>query len=156
MTSVSSTLRKQESPEHLKCIEPSHLLMGFGALGWGRMFLLWLLDREDLSTDKMLHLRKSQSKHKYWPNWLCVYMHVFWWDELGCVLLTKVSKLTHIHGIGILCKCGRFRARETAQQQEHQLLFQRSRVQFPVTAWWLSTICNEFWCPLLAFSCTCK
>jgi hypothetical protein len=32
---------------------------------------------------------------------------------------------------------------------EHWLLFQRSWVQFPATTWWLTTICNEIWCPLL-------
>ncbi|CAO2608103.1 hypothetical protein LEMLEM_LOCUS13659 [Lemmus lemmus] len=23
-------------------------------------------------------------------------------------------------------------------------------IQFPATTWWLTTICNEIWCPLLA------
>jgi hypothetical protein len=32
---------------------------------------------------------------------------------------------------------------------EHWLLFQRSWVQFPATTWWLTTICNVLWCPLL-------
>jgi hypothetical protein len=27
--------------------------------------------------------------------------------------------------------------------------FQRSWVQFPATTWWLTTICNGLWCPLL-------
>jgi hypothetical protein len=30
-----------------------------------------------------------------------------------------------------------------------RLLFRRSRVQIPATTWWLTTICNEIWCPLL-------
>jgi hypothetical protein len=29
------------------------------------------------------------------------------------------------------------------------LLFRRSRVQIPATIWWLTTICNEIWLPLL-------
>ena len=29
------------------------------------------------------------------------------------------------------------------------LLFQRSWVQFPATTWWLTTICNKIWRPLL-------
>jgi hypothetical protein len=29
------------------------------------------------------------------------------------------------------------------------LLFQSSRVQIPATTWWLTTICNEIWLPLL-------
>jgi hypothetical protein len=33
--------------------------------------------------------------------------------------------------------------------QEHWLLFWRSCVQFPATTWWLTTICNGIWCPLL-------
>lgn len=36
------------------------------------------------------------------------------------------------------------------RRQEHCLLFQKSWVQFPTTEWWLITICNEIWCPLLA------
>jgi hypothetical protein len=30
-----------------------------------------------------------------------------------------------------------------------RLLFWRSRVQIPATTWWLTTIPNEIWCPLL-------
>jgi hypothetical protein len=33
--------------------------------------------------------------------------------------------------------------------EEHWLLFQRSWVQIPATTWWLTTIRNETWCPLL-------
>jgi hypothetical protein len=33
--------------------------------------------------------------------------------------------------------------------QEHWLFFQRSWVQFPATTWWLTTICNGVWYPLL-------
>jgi hypothetical protein len=29
------------------------------------------------------------------------------------------------------------------------LLFWRSWVQIPATTWWLTTICNEIWLPLL-------
>jgi hypothetical protein len=30
-----------------------------------------------------------------------------------------------------------------------RLLFRRSGVQIPATTWWLTTICNEIWLPLL-------
>ena len=30
-----------------------------------------------------------------------------------------------------------------------RLLFRRSGVQIPATTWWLTTICNKIWCPLL-------
>jgi hypothetical protein len=30
-----------------------------------------------------------------------------------------------------------------------RLLFRRSRVQIPATTWWLTTICNKIWLPLL-------
>ena len=30
-----------------------------------------------------------------------------------------------------------------------RLLFQRSRVQIPATTWWLTTICDKIWRPLL-------
>jgi hypothetical protein len=30
-----------------------------------------------------------------------------------------------------------------------RLLFRRSEVQIPATTWWLTTICNEIWLPLL-------
>ena len=36
------------------------------------------------------------------------------------------------------------------------LLFQRSWVQFPVITWWLITICNGIWVPLLACRYTCS
>jgi hypothetical protein len=36
-----------------------------------------------------------------------------------------------------------------AVRKNHWLLFQRSWVHFPATTWWLTTICNGIWCPLL-------
>jgi len=39
---------------------------------------------------------------------------------------------------------------------QHCLFFQRSWVQFPVTTRWLTTICNEIECPLLACRHTCR
>jgi hypothetical protein len=39
---------------------------------------------------------------------------------------------------------------------EHWLLFQRSCVQFPATTWWLTTIYNGIWCPLLACGYICR
>jgi hypothetical protein len=55
----------------------------------------------------------------------------------------------------------KFMAGEMVQQLRAWLFFQRSWVQFPATTWWLTTICNGIWCPLLVclkiatvYSCT--
>jgi hypothetical protein len=36
-----------------------------------------------------------------------------------------------------------------AQRLRALTALQRSWIQIPATTWWLTTICNEIWCPLL-------
>jgi hypothetical protein len=55
------------------------------------------------------------------------------------------SNLGYYHGLRNLIKGWR----DGSTVKSTRLLFLRSRVQFPATTWWLTTICNGIWCPLL-------